>query len=60
MLAWWHQPVASGVALVPLHWVMRLVSYRRTATASETTGKYDGDYINLREVDRIKLISTLI
>ena len=37
----WQQPVASGVALVPLHRVMHLVSYRRTATASETAGKYD-------------------
>ena len=41
ILARWRQPVASGVALVPLHRAMRLVSYRRTATASETAGKYD-------------------
>jgi len=33
--------VASGVALVPFHQAMRLVSYRRTATASKTAGKYD-------------------
>ncbi len=33
--------MASGVALVPLHQAMRLVSYRRTATASKTAGKYD-------------------
>ena len=46
--------------VVPLHRAMRLVSYRRTATASKTTGKYGGDYIKLREVDRNKLISTLI
>jgi len=37
----WRQPVASGVALVPLHRTMCLVLYRRTATASETAGKYD-------------------
>ncbi len=41
ILARWRQPVASGVALVPLHWAMCLVSYRRTATASETAGKHD-------------------
>jgi len=41
ILAQWRQPVASGVALVPLHREMRLVSYRCTATASETAGKYD-------------------
>jgi hypothetical protein len=41
ILARWWQPVASGVALVPLHWAMRLVLYRRTTTASETAGKYD-------------------
>jgi len=41
ILARWRQPVAFGVALVPLHRAMRLVSYRRTATASETAGKYD-------------------
>ena len=40
-LARWWQPVASGVALVPLHQAMQLVSYWRTATASETAGKYD-------------------
>ena len=38
---WWQPVVASGVALVPLHRAMRLVSYRCTATASETAGKYD-------------------
>jgi hypothetical protein len=41
ILARWLQPVASGVALVPLHRAMHLVSYRRTATASKTAGKYD-------------------
>ena len=41
ILARWRQPVASGVALVPLHPAMRLVLYRRTATASKTAGKYD-------------------
>ncbi len=41
ILARWRQPVASGVALVPLHRAIRLVLYRRTATASKTAGKYD-------------------
>ncbi len=41
ILARWRQPVASGVALVRLHRAMRLISYRRTAMASETAGKYD-------------------
>jgi len=41
ILSRWRQPVASRVALVPLHRAMRMVSYRRTATASETAGKYD-------------------
>jgi len=31
---WW-RPVASGEALVVLHWVMRFVSHRRTAMAIE-------------------------
>lgn len=40
ILARWRRPVASVVALDPLHRAMRTVLYRRTATASETAGKY--------------------
>jgi len=35
------QPVASEIALDPLRRSMRLVTYRRTDRASETTCKYD-------------------
>jgi len=41
ILARWRQPVTSGVALVPLHRAMHLVSYRCITMASETAGKYD-------------------
>ena len=34
------RPVASGIALDPLRWSMRLVTYRRTDRASETADKY--------------------
>ena len=40
ILARWRRPVASVVALDPLHRAMCTVLYRRTATASETAGKY--------------------
>jgi len=40
ILARWRRPVASVVALDPLHRAMHTVLYRRTATASETAGKY--------------------
>jgi hypothetical protein len=40
ILAQWWRSVASGVAMDPLHWAMRLVSYQRTITASEMDGKY--------------------
>ena len=40
ILAQWRQPVASRVAMDPLHRAMRLVSYRLTITASEMAGKY--------------------
>ena len=33
ILAWMHRPVASVIALDPLHWVMHLVSYRCISTA---------------------------
>ncbi len=45
ILTRWRQPVASGVALVPLHRAMRLVLYRRTATASVTAGKYGALFV---------------
>ena len=41
ILARWWQPVASGVALDPLHQAMHLVLYRRTAMASKMASKYD-------------------
>ena len=40
ILAWRHQPVASVIALDPLCWLMRLVTYRRTDRASKTADKY--------------------
>jgi len=33
VVARWQRPVASGEALVMLHWAMRSVSHRRTAMA---------------------------
>jgi len=35
MIARWQRPVASGEALVLLHWVMCVVSHRCTAMAIE-------------------------
>jgi len=35
VVAQWRRPVASGEALVMLHWAMRSVWHRRTATAIE-------------------------
>ena len=40
ILAQWHQPVASIVALDPLYPAMRVVLYRRTTTAIEMASKY--------------------
>jgi hypothetical protein len=40
ILARRRRPVASGIALDPLRWSMRLVTYRRTDRASETANKY--------------------
>ncbi len=40
ILAQRRQPVASGIALDPLRWAMRLVTYRRTDRASKTTNKF--------------------
>jgi hypothetical protein len=40
--AWWHQPVASVVALDFLYWAMRAVSYRGTTTAIKMASKYGG------------------
>ncbi len=36
----WHQPVASVIALDPLHWKMCTVSYRRTTMAFKMANKY--------------------
>jgi hypothetical protein len=35
VVAQWRRPVASGEALVMLHWAMRSVLHRRTAMAIE-------------------------
>ena len=40
ILARRRRPVASGIALDPLRRAMRLVTYRRTARASETADNY--------------------
>ncbi len=40
ILARRRQPMASGIALDPLHRLMRLGMYRRTDRASETADKY--------------------
>ena len=36
VVAQWRRPVASGEALVMLHWAMRSVLHRRTAMAIES------------------------
>jgi hypothetical protein len=36
VVAQWQHPVASGIALDMLHWVMRFVLHRRTAMAIKT------------------------
>ena len=40
ILAGWRRPVASVVALDPLHRAMRTVLYRRTTMSGKTAGKY--------------------
>jgi hypothetical protein len=40
ILAQRRRPVASLIALDPLRWSMRMVTYRRTDRASETADKY--------------------
>jgi hypothetical protein len=37
VVARWRRSVASGEALIMLHWAMRSVSHRRTAMAIEMT-----------------------
>ena len=45
ILARRRQPVASIVALDPLHWAMHLVSYWRIAMASKMTSKYSAFFV---------------
>jgi hypothetical protein len=40
ILAQRHQPVASCIALDPLHWALHLVSYQCFTMASKTASKY--------------------
>jgi len=40
-VARWCHPVASGVAVGMLHWVMHFVSHRRTTMAIEMAGRWD-------------------
>ncbi len=46
ILAHRHQPVASHVALDPLHWAMCLVSYWNITMASETASKYGAFFVD--------------
>jgi hypothetical protein len=45
ILARWHQPVASVVALDPLYWVMCAVSYQCTTTTIEMASKYGALFV---------------
>jgi hypothetical protein len=45
ILARWHQPVASIIALDPLYWAMHAVLYRRTTSAIKTASKYGAFFV---------------
>ncbi len=45
-IARWRQPVTSVLALDPLYWAMRVVSYRRTTTAIKMASKYGALFVN--------------
>ena len=52
VVARWRRPVASGKALVMLHWAMRSVSHRRTAMAIKMA-RDRGAFVRRRRLYRL-------
>ena len=53
VVARWRRSVASGEALVMLHWAMRSVSHWRTAMAIEMLARDGGTFVRRRRLFRL-------